>query len=108
MRLPLGFRSLESHLAGHLGIVYAKDPNNHISKDPRICISLEVEKKWPARLSIQVVNGKFINVTLKYDNAPIQCRFCLSLQHKILDCVTMKMQSVSGNAEQQEFIRKGQ
>lgn len=87
VKLPFEFRPLTVFLASCLGTVYATDPSNHAHRDPRVCIGLDVRQGRPGAIELSSPDhSRRTTVLVNYEHAPIRCRFCLSLFHKIVDC----------------------
>lgn len=91
VKLPMEYKPVEGLIAASLGTVYATDSQNHKLRDPRFCVGLDLANGWPACITVQGIHlGRNINIAINYEHAPVRCRFCLSLCHKVADCSELK------------------
>ncbi|KAG0594516.1 hypothetical protein M758_UG084500 [Ceratodon purpureus] len=89
-KLPHEFKPVEGLIAAILGPVYQADQHNYHLRDPRFCVGLDLTQGWPSALAVRGIENQLNTIIINYDHAPIRCRFCLSLAHKVADCEDLK------------------
>ncbi|KAG0571997.1 hypothetical protein KC19_VG060300 [Ceratodon purpureus] len=89
-------KPLEGYIASALGPVYVADPQNSRLRDPRFCVGLDLTDGWPSALRIVGLGGHEHCLLVNYDHAPVRCRFCLSLKHKVADCEELRNNGLTG------------
>ncbi|KAG0584557.1 hypothetical protein KC19_3G217600 [Ceratodon purpureus] len=100
VRLPHEFKPLEGLIASSLGPVYTADPLNGNLRDPRFCVRIDARGGWPSAINLVGIGGKHSTILVNYAHIPARCRFCLSLSHKVADCVSLKLNGASGPSPQ--------
>jgi hypothetical protein len=86
-RLPLEYLQMAHLVAAEVGTVLGSDPNNSMLKNPRFCVSINVEKGWATEVELTTLTpGVLSKALIDYDSLPIRCRFCLSTGHLIREC----------------------
>ncbi|KAG0623894.1 hypothetical protein M758_3G209300 [Ceratodon purpureus] len=90
LKLPHEFKPLEGYVAASLGPVYMADSQNKHNRDPRFCVGLDLAQGWPSAIELDGLEGKSNTILVNYDQAPVRCKFCYSLRHKVADCLELK------------------
>ncbi|KAG0575157.1 hypothetical protein KC19_VG322700 [Ceratodon purpureus] len=90
-KLPHEFKPVEGLIAATLGPVYQADPQNKFLRDPRFCVGLDLTQGWPSALAVRGLGNHLNTIILNYEHAPIRCRFCLNLNHRVADCDELKL-----------------
>jgi hypothetical protein len=91
VKLPHEYKPFEGLIAASLSPIHAADPLNKNLRDPRFCIGLDVGFGWPSAIETKGLFGKSIVMLINYEDTPVRCRFCLPLNHKVGDCVALKL-----------------
>ncbi|KAG0617518.1 hypothetical protein M758_5G195600 [Ceratodon purpureus] len=94
-KLPHEFKPVEGLIAGSLGPVYQADLQNRMLRDPRFCVGLDLTKGWPSALELVGIGNHLNTIVIGYDHAPIRCRFCQNLNHRVVDCSELKLNGMS-------------
>jgi hypothetical protein len=98
VKLPHEYKPIEGYLASTIGPIYTVDQANATLRDPRFCVGLDVSDGWPSALKIPGLLGRDISVLINYEHAPVRCRFCFSLNHRVPDYMALKLNSVEPNS----------
>jgi hypothetical protein len=107
VKLPHEYKPFEGVIAASLGPVYSADPLNKQLRDPRFYIGLDVSFGWPSAIETQGLNAKVVVTLVNYEDTPVRCRFCLSLNHKVGDCVALKLNQGPKEVTGMPTIAKG-
>jgi hypothetical protein len=68
------------------------DFNNSCAQNhPRFYVALELGKEWVFKLLIAGLDGLDADVVINYDHHILQCWLCMSLDHKVKDCLNLKV-----------------
>ena len=90
VKIPHEFKPVEGLIATSLGSVYTVDSKNRFIRDLRFCIELDLSLGWTSGVEVVGILRKQNIVLLNYDPKPIWCRFGLSLNHRVADCLDLK------------------
>jgi hypothetical protein len=52
----------------------------------KLCITFDMDNGWIAKLGIQGLIEHTMLIPIDYKNAPIKCKYCLKISHKIVKC----------------------
>ena len=94
VKLPHEFKPVEGLIAASLGPVYAANPHNIHLQDPCFCIGIDITAGWPLTVALKGLEGKLNTILINYEHTPMRCQFCLSLNHRVADCVALKLNGV--------------
>jgi hypothetical protein len=107
VKLPHEYKPFEGLIVASLGPVYIVDPLNKQLRDPRFCVGLDVSFGWPSAIETHGMNGAILVTLVNYDDAPVRCRFCLSLNHKVSECVALKLNQNSSEVTGMPALARG-
>ncbi|KAG0575817.1 hypothetical protein KC19_5G032900 [Ceratodon purpureus] len=96
VKLPHEFKPVEGYIASCLGPVYLADSENANNRDPRFCVGIDAAKGWPSTVRVVGIDGRVNTILVNYEHVPVRCRFCLSLNHRVADCVALKLNGTDG------------
>ncbi|KAG0596899.1 hypothetical protein M758_UG293700 [Ceratodon purpureus] len=82
------------------------DPHNNLIRDPRFCVGLDLSLGWPSALEVIGIGRHRNTLLINYEHAPVRCRFCFSLTHRVADCTDLKSNPVNSNGVGHLYIRK--
>jgi hypothetical protein len=93
--VPGEFLNVAAEMAGRLGDLLGSDKRNAYTTDQRFCVGLVSGAGYTMKLGVtNESTGKKEVILVDYCNLPIRCRYCLSTNHLVKDCLV-----VSGRAE---------
>jgi hypothetical protein len=96
--VPGEFMRVAAEMASGLGELLGSDRRNAVSRDQRFCVGITSGAGYRTYLSVMnEFTGKEAMVLIDYCNLPIRCRYCLSPDHLVKDCVL-----VTGGSSEEE------
>ena len=89
------FKPLVGFIASSQGLMYMANPYNNHLQDPCFYIGLDISSGWPSALKLKGLAEKLNIIFINYEHIPVQCKFCLSLNDKVMDCMVLKLNGVN-------------
>lgn len=87
--LPLEYKPIEVAIVGQIELVLNFDDTNKIRRNPKFYIVVDPKRKWT--IEVHNLNIVVAQVSIDYEQFPIQCNFCNNLEHMVKDCVHLKV-----------------
>jgi hypothetical protein len=87
--LPLEYKPIEVTIVSQIGLVLNFDDTNKIRRSPKFYIVVDPKRRWTIKL--YNLNTMVAQVSIDYEQFPIRCKFCNSLEHLVKDCVHLKV-----------------